>query len=75
MRLWQLVAFVNMTVGMGVAVVVVDVVVVVVVRRGGGGGVNGGGALATLMTWPPTLSCPAMVSPHRCLLFGAILLS
>jgi hypothetical protein len=75
MHLRQPVAFIDVEVGMGVAVVVVYVVVVVVVRRGGGGGINGGGALAMLMTQPHALSCTAMVSLHCHLLFGTILLS
>jgi hypothetical protein len=60
MHLWWPVLFVNVGVGVGVAMVVVDAVAAVVVRRGGGGGVDGGGVLATLMTWPHTLSYIAM---------------
>jgi hypothetical protein len=67
MHLWQPVAFINMAVGVAVAVVVVDIAVVVVVRRGGGGSINGGGALAMLMTWPHALSCTAMVTVPKVL--------
>jgi hypothetical protein len=56
MHLQRPVSFVDVGVGMGVAMVVVDAAVAVVVRRGGGGSVDGGGVLATLMTWPHTLS-------------------
>jgi hypothetical protein len=56
MHLRWLVSFVNVGVGMGVAMVVVDAAAAVMVRRGGGGGVNGGGVLATLMTQPQALS-------------------
>jgi hypothetical protein len=60
MHLRQLVLFVNVGVGVGVAMVVVDAAVAVVVRRGGGGGVDSGGVLATLMMQPHTLSYIAM---------------
>jgi hypothetical protein len=53
MHLQQLVAFVDMEVGMGVVVVVVDVAVVVV--------------CAGNMTWPHTLSCTATATVPKVL--------